>query len=184
MRLSRHFGKTLRDAPADANMTSHALILRAGLARPVAAGIWSYLPLGFRAMKKIEQIIREEMDAIGAQEMVMPVVHPAELWQATGRWDSVDVLMRLKSREGRDFVLGATHEEVVVALCQSEIESYRDMPAAIYQFQTKERDEPRARGGLLRLREFLMKDAYSMNADQAGLDAYYDACYGAYVRIF
>ncbi len=184
MRLSQHFGRTLREAPSDANMASHQWIVRAGLARPLAAGIWTYLPLGFRVIKQLENIIREEMDAIGTQEMRMPVLHPAEVWQATGRWESVDVLMRLKNREGRDFALGATHEEVVVDLALREIESYKDLPRAIYQFQTKERDEPRARGGLVRLREFLMKDAYSMHADEASLDTYYDACYDAYVRIF
>ena len=184
MRLSRHFGRTLRDAPTDAPTTSHQLIMRAGLARPIAAGIWSYLPLGFRVMKKLENIIREEMDAIGTEEMLMPILHPSELWEATDRWDSVDVLVKLKNREGRDFALAATHEEVVVNLCLTEIESYRDLPSAVYHFQTKSRDEPRARGGLLRLREFIMKDSYSLDVDEAGLAAYYDACYQAYLNVF
>ncbi|HQE20270.1 MAG TPA: hypothetical protein PK607_17350, partial [Aggregatilineales bacterium] len=157
MRLSQHFGRTLREAPADATMASHKWIIRAGLARPLAAGIWTYLPLGFRVIRRLENIIREEMDAIGTEEMRMPVLHPAEVWQATGRWDSVDVLMRLQNREGREFALGATHEEVVVDLVRREIESYKDLPRAVYQIQTKERDEPRARGGLIRLREFTMK---------------------------
>lgn len=184
MRLSQHFGRTLREAPADATMASHKWIIRAGLARPLAAGIWTYLPLGFRVIRRLEDIIREEMDAIGTEEMRMPVMHPAEVWQATGRWDSVDVLMRLRNREGREFALGATHEEVVVDLVRREIESYKDLPRAVYQIQTKERDEPRARGGLIRLREFTMKDAYSMHADEDSLDEYYNACYDAYVSIF
>jgi prolyl-tRNA synthetase len=185
MRMSQHFGRTLREAPADATMASHKLIVRAGLARPLAAGIWTYLPLGFRVIRKLEQIIREEMDATGAEETRMPVVQPAEIWQATGRWDTFgDALLRLKNRDGREFALGPTHEEVVVNLCLREIESYKDMPKAIYQFQMKERDEPRARGGLIRLREFFMKDGYSIDADEAGLDAYYDKCYQAYLNIF
>lgn len=184
MRLSQHFGRTLREAPADATMANHKWIVRAGLARPLAAGIWTYLPLGYRVIQRLESIIREEMNAIGTEEMRMPIMHPAEVWQATGRWEEVDVLVRLKNREGRDFALGATHEEVVVDLALREIESYKDLPQAIYQFQTKERDEPRARGGLIRLREFLMKDAYSLHADEASLDDYYQACYDAYVSIF
>ncbi len=185
MRMSQHFGRTLREAPADATMASHKLIVRAGLARPLAAGIWTHMPLGFRVIRKLEEIIREEMDATGAEEMRMPVVQPAEIWQATGRWDTFgDALLRLKNRDGREFALGPTHEEVVVNLCLREIESYKDMPKAIYQIQMKERDEPRARGGLIRLREFLMKDAYSMDADEEGLNTYYDKCYQAYLNIF
>lgn len=184
MRLSQHFGRTLREAPTDATMTSHKLIMRAALARPIAAGIWAYLPMGFRILKKLEQIIREEMDAIGTEEMLMPVQHPADLWEATGRWDSVDVLVRLKNREGRHFALAATHEEVIVNLCLTEIESYRDLNKAVYHFQTKARDELRAWGGLLRLREFYMKDAYSLDADEVGLANYYDRCYQAYLNVF
>jgi prolyl-tRNA synthetase len=184
MRLSQHFGKTLREAPADASMTSHALIVRAGLARPVAAGIWAYLPLGWRVMRRIEGILRAEMDKI-AEEMLMPVLHPAEVWQATGRWDLYgDALQRLRNREGRDFALGATHEDVLAHLAVKEIESYKDLPRAVYQIQTKVRDETRARGGLIRLREFQMKDAYSMHRDAADLDAYYEKMYAAYLRIF
>lgn len=185
MRLSQHFGRTLRNAPADATMTSHQLIVRAGLARPLAAGIWSYLPLGWRVIKRLKTIISEEMEAIGTEDMCMPVLHPADVWKATGRWESFgDALLRLKNREGRDFALGATHEEIVVDLCLREIESYKDLPKAIFQIQTKERDEPRARGGLIRLREFLMKDAYSMHTDEEDLDRYYQDCYGAYIKIF
>ena len=164
-------------------MASHKWIIRAGLARPLAAGIWTYLPLGFRVIRRLENIIREEMDAIGTEEMRMPC-YTRRVWQATGRWDSVDVLMRLQNREGREFALGATHEEVVVDLVRREIESYKDLPRAVYQIQTKERDEPRARGGLIRLREFTMKDAYSMHATEESLDEYYNACYRAYVSIF
>lgn len=184
MRLSQHFGKTLRDVPADASMTSHALIVRAGLARPVAAGIWAYLPLGWRVIRRIEDILRSEMDRI-AEEMLMPVLHPAEVWQATGRWDLYgDALQRVRNREGRDFALGATHEDVLAHLAVKEIESYKDLPRAVYQIQTKVRDETRARGGLIRLREFQMKDAYSMHRDGADLDAYYVKMYQAYLNIF
>ncbi|MBN1121261.1 MAG: proline--tRNA ligase [Anaerolineae bacterium] len=184
MRLSQHFGRTLRDAPSDAQMTSHKLIVRAGLARPLAAGIWSLLPLGWRVFRKLEAIIREEMDAIGVEEMLMPVLHPAELWQTSGRWESVDVLMKLQNREGRPFVLAPTCEEVVTDLCRQEVESYKDLPRYVYHIQTKERDELRARGGMIRLREFTMKDAYSMNANTAGLDVFYEAIYQAYLNIF
>jgi len=184
MRLSQHFGRTLRDAPSDAQMSSHKLIVRAGLARPLAAGIWSLLPLGWRVFRRLEAIIREEMEAIGVEEMLMPVMHPAELWQMSGRWESVDVLVRLKNREGREFVLAPTCEEVVTDLCRQEVESYKDLPRYVYHIQTKERDELRARGGMIRLREFTMKDAYSMNADAAGLDVFYESIYRAYLNIF
>jgi len=184
MRLSQHFGKTLRDAPADATMTSHSLIVRAGLARPLAAGIWSYLPLGWRVIRRIESILRDELDSI-SEEMRMPVLHPAEVWQATGRWDTFgDALQRLCNRENRWFALGATHEEVVADLAKREVASYKDLPRAIYQIQTKVRDEVRARGGLIRLREFIMKDAYSLHTDYDDLDAYYDKMYQAYLNIF
>lgn len=185
MRLSQHFGRTLREAPADAVLPSHALIVRAGLGQPLAAGIWTYLPLGWRAMRKIEQILREEMDAAGAEEMQMPVLHPAEIWQATGRWDLYgDALQRVINREGRAFALGATHEDVVTELARREVQSYKDLPRLIYQIQTKVRDEPRARGGLIRLREFTMKDAYSLHTDFDDLDAYYEKVYRAYLNVF
>lgn len=184
MRFSQLFGRTLRDAPGDATLTSHALITRAALAKPLAAGIWSYLPLGWRVIRRIEAILRTEMDPI-AEEMHMPVLHPAELWQTTGRWDLYgDALQKLENREGRAFALGATHEEVVAALACREVESYKDLPRAVYQIQTKVRDEPRARGGLIRLREFLMKDAYSLHTDAADLDAYYQKMYQAYLNVF
>jgi len=185
LRLSRLFGKTLREAPADAEMVSHQLLVRAGFIRPLTAGIFSYLPLGWRALRKIEGILREEMDRIGGQELHLPVVHPAELWQRTGRWEEIGPeLARFRDRSGRDLVLAMTHEEVVAELVRQEVRSYRDLPRMIYQIQTKFRDEPRSRGGLIRVREFTMKDAYSCHADFADLDAYYLEMYAAYERIF
>ena len=185
MRMSQLFGRTLREPPADAKLTSHQLALRAGLVRFLGAGLYSYLPLGYRVARKIEAILREEMDGIDAQEMLMPVLHPAELWRATGRWDSVGpALMRVRDRAGRDYALAMTHEEVVAELARREVRSYRDLPRVVYHIQTKVRDEPRPRGGLLRVREFRMKDAYSLDADAAGLDAFYPRMLAAYQRIF
>jgi len=185
MKLSQLFGHTLREPPADAELTSHRLALRAGLVRFLGAGLYSYLPLGWRVVRKIEAILREEMDGIDAQEMLMPVLHPAELWQATGRWGSIgSALMRVRDRSGRDYALAMTHEEVVAELARREIRSYRDLPCVVYHIQTKVRDEPRPRGGLLRVREFRMKDAYSLDADTAGLDAFYPRILAAYQRIF
>ncbi len=185
MRLSQVFGRTLRDAPADAVLANHQLIVRAGLARPLAAGVWSYLPIGWRVIRHIEAILREEMDAIGVDELHLPLLHPAEVWQATGRWSTFgDTLQRLTNREGRAFALGPTHEEVVVDLCRREVESYKDLPRMVYQIQTKVRDEPRARGGLIRLREFLMKDAYSLHVDDTDLDAFYPSMVQAYHNVF
>ncbi|MFQ5593039.1 MAG: proline--tRNA ligase [Anaerolineae bacterium] len=185
MRMSNLFGRTLREAPADAKMASHALLVRAGMIRPVAAGVYTYLPLGWRVIRRIEQIIREEMDAIGGQELHMPVIQPAELWQQTGRWGEIGPeLVRFRDRANRDMVLGMTHEEIVTYLARQEINSYRELPAVVYQFQTKVRDEPRSRGGLIRVREFIMKDAYSLDADEAGLEAFYPSIYQTYVKIF
>jgi len=185
MRMSRLFSQTLRDVPAEAEIPSHQLLLRAGLVRPLAAGIYSYLPLGRRALTKIEQIIRAEMDAIGGQEITMPVVHPADIWQQTGRWYEVGAEMaRFKDRAQRDMVLGMTHEEVIADLIRQEIRSYRQLPCLLYQLQTKFRDEPRSRGGLIRVREFTMKDSYSLDADWEGLDTQYRAHYQAYFNIF
>lgn len=185
MRMSHHFGETLRAAPADVDVVSHQLLLRAGYIRQLAAGIFSYLPLGVRAMRKIENIIREEMDAIGGQEIIMPVVHPAELWQETGRWYEIgDEMARFKDRAGRDMLLGMTHEEVVADLVRRDIHSYRQLPMLVYQLQTKFRDEPRPRAGLIRVREFTMKDSYSLDADYAGLEQQYRNHYTAYFRIF
>jgi prolyl-tRNA synthetase len=185
MRLSSLFFTTLRDDPAEAEMPSHRLLLRAGYVRQLGSGIYSLLPLGFRVNKRVEQVVREEMDRIGAQEMEMPVVHPADVWRASGRYDAVGPeLGRFKDRAGRDMVLAMTHEEVVALLLADVVKSYRQLPMMVYHFQTKWRDEPRARGGLIRVREFVMKDAYSIDRDEAGLDASYWAQHGAYVRIF
>jgi prolyl-tRNA synthetase len=185
MRMSTLFGRTLRETPADTEMASHKLLLRAGMIRPLGTGIYTYMPLGCRVKRKIENILRQEMDGIGGQELLMPVVHPAEVWQASGRWDSVDeALLRFQDRTGRDMVLAMTHEEVVAHLLRREIESYRQLPIMIYHIQTKFRDEPRSRGGLVRVREFTMKDAYSMHASADDLAAYYPTMLGAYWRIF
>jgi len=183
--MSQLFGNTLRENPADAEMPSHQLLVRAGMIRPLAAGIYSYLPLGWRVLRKIEAIMRQEMEAVGAQDMMMPVVHPAELWQATGRWQSMGPNMgRLRDRTGRDLVLAVTHEEVVADLARHEIRSYRQLPRLVFHIQTKFRDEPRPRGGLVRVREFTMKDAYSLDADWQGLDAAYLKMYQVYANIF
>ena len=185
MRLSHLFFATLRDDPADAEMPSHRLLQRAGYVRQLGSGIYSLLPLGFRVNKRVEQIIREEMDRIGSQEIEMPVVHPADVWRLSGRYDAVGPEMgRFKDRNGRDMVLAMTHEEVVALLLADIVKSYRQLPMMVYHFQTKWRDEPRARGGLIRVREFVMKDAYSVDRDEAGLDVSYWAQHGAYVRIF
>jgi len=185
LRLSKLFGRTLREVPAEAEMISHQLLLRAGFIRPLAAGIFSYLPLGWRALRKIERILREEMDHIGGQEVLLPVVHPAELWQRTGRRGEIGPeLAHFRDRTDRDLVLAMTHEEVVADLLRQEVRSYRDLPRMIYQIQTKFRDEPRSRGGLIRVREFTMKDAYSCHADFADLEAFYPQMYAAYERIF
>jgi prolyl-tRNA synthetase len=185
MRLSNLFFTTLRDDPADAEMVSHRLLVRAGYVRQLGSGSYSLLPLGFRVNKRVEQVIREEMDRIGSQEMEMPVVHPADIWKASGRYYSIGPeLTRFKDRNGRDMVLAMTHEEVVGILLADIVKSYRQLPMMVYHFQTKWRDEPRARGGLIRVREFVMKDAYSCDRDEAGLDASYEKQYGAYVRIF
>ncbi|MCU0519839.1 MAG: proline--tRNA ligase [Anaerolineae bacterium] len=183
--MTRLFGNTLREAPSEAQVLSHQLLLRAGLIRQHAAGIFSALPLGLRALAKIEQIVREEMDRIGGQEIKMPVVNPAEIWQETGRWYTVGAEMgRFKDRTDRDMVLAMTHEEVMTDLVRQEIQSYRDLPVLVYHIQTKWRDDPRPRAGLIRVREFTMKDSYSLDADEAGLDRQYRAHYQAYFNIF
>jgi prolyl-tRNA synthetase len=181
-RASQLFLPTLRDAPADAEAASHKLLVRGGFIRQVSAGLWTYLPLGWRVHRKVEQIIREELDAIGAQEMFMPVVTPAELWQATGRY-RIPELWKTPDRTGREFVLAMTHEETL-AFHAREIQSYRQLPQMLYHFQTKVRDEPRPRGGLLRVREFVMKDSYSFDRDEEGLDVSFRKHAGAYERIF
>ncbi|HEU5140840.1 MAG TPA: proline--tRNA ligase [Bacillales bacterium] len=184
MRQSHTFVPTLREAPADAEAASHQLLLRAGFIRQNAAGIYSYLPLGKRVLGKVENIIREEMDATGGQELLMPAIQPAELWHETGRWEVYGPeLMRLKDRHGRDFALGATGEEMITSLAR-EVNSYKKLPMTLYQIQTKYRDEKRPRFGLLRGREFIMKDAYSFDTTQEGLDRSYDVMYEAYRKVF
>ena len=182
-RLSTYFLPTVKEAPADAEAVSHKLLVRAGMIRQVGAGLWTFLPAGWRVHRKVEQIIREEMDAIGAGEMLMPVLHPAELWKKTGRYD-IDELFKLKDRKGSDYVLGMTEEEVITYHVSREVRSYRDLPKMLYHIQTKERDEPRPRAGVLRSREFIMKDAYTFDRDGEGLDAQYELQAGAYDRIF
>ncbi|HUK68431.1 MAG TPA: proline--tRNA ligase [Streptosporangiaceae bacterium] len=185
MRMSNLFGMTLRAAPGKTEAEGHQMLLRAAFVRQLGTGIFSFLPLGWRSLKKIENVIREEMDAAGGLEMLMPVVHPAELWKATGRYYTVGPeLARFKDRRGRDVVLAMTHEEVVAELCKGEINSYRDLPRLVYHIQTKFRDDPRPRAGLIRVREFTMKDAYSLATDEAGLDAQYRVQYQAYFNIF
>jgi prolyl-tRNA synthetase len=185
MRLSHLFFTTLRDDPSDAEMPSHRLLVRAGYVRQLGAGIYSLLPLGFRVSKRVEQVIREELNAIGGQEMEMPVVHPADLWRESGRYDAIGPEMaRFKDRADRDMVLAMTHEEVVADLLRDIVRSYRQLPFIVYHFQTKWRDEPRSRGGLIRVREFVMKDSYSCDRDDAGLDTAYWAHHRAYTRIF
>jgi prolyl-tRNA synthetase len=185
MRLSQLFFTTLRDDPSEAEMASHRLLLRAGYVRQLGAGLYSLLPLGFRVTRRVEQVIREEMDRIGCQEMEMPVVHPADLWRESGRYDQIGPEMaRFKDRGGRDMVIAMTHEEVVADLLRDIIQSYRQLPVMVYHFQTKFRDEPRSRGGLIRVREFVMKDSYSCDRDEAGLDRSYQLHYEAYSRIF
>jgi prolyl-tRNA synthetase len=185
MRWTRSLIPTLRDDPADAEAISHKLMVRAGLVRQLAAGIYVYLPLGLRVIEKVNAIIREEMNGIGGQEIEMPVLHPAEIWQQSGRWDVIGgEMFRLKDRNGRDMCLGMTHEEVIAWLAAREIRSYRDLPQIWYQIQTKERDEARPRSGVLRTREFLMKDSYTLDPDAAALEVSYHAHKDAYCRIF
>ncbi len=185
MRLSQLFFTTLRDDPSDAEMPSHRLLVRAGYVRQLGSGIYSLLPLGWRVTQRVEQVVREEIDRIGGQELEMPVVHPAELWRESGRYDEIGPeMVRFKDRAGRDMVLAMTHEEVVADLLRDIVRSYRQLPLIVYHFQTKFRDEPRSRGGLIRVREFVMKDSYSCDRDDAGLDAAYRAHHRAYSRIF
>ncbi len=185
MRMSQLFGQTYREKPADATAVSHELLLRGGYIRPLAAGIYSFLPLAFRTLKKVETIVREEMNAIDGQEILMPVVHPAELWEETGRYQEIGPEMaRFKDRAGHPMLLGMTHEEVITDLARREIKSHKQLPLMLYQMQTKFRDEPRSRAGLIRVREFIMKDAYSFHRDVTDLDRYYPSVYRAYFRIF
>ncbi len=182
-RQSQTFLPTLKDAPADAEAISHKLMVRAGLIRQLGAGLWTYLPAGWRVHRKVEAILREEMEAIGCQEMLMPVLQPAEAWEKTGRY-AIDELFKLEDRKGSPMVLAMTHEEAVTTHVAREVRSYRDLPLMLFHLQTKERDEPRPRAGVLRTREFVMKDAYSFDRDEEGLAASYEAQAGAYAKIF
>ena len=185
MRTSQFLLATLKETPADAEIVSHQLMLRAGLIRQVAAGIYNWLPTGFRVLRKVERIVREEMDASGAQEMLMPAVQPAELWQESGRWEDYGPeLLRLTDRHDRGFCIGPTHEEVISVLARSEIRSYRQLPLNFYQIQTKFRDEVRPRFGVMRAREFIMKDAYTFDISAQDMQRSYDIMYDAYARIF
>jgi prolyl-tRNA synthetase len=182
-RLSTYLLPTEKQAPADAEALSHKLLVRAGMARQLGSGLWTFMPAGWRVHEKVVQIVREELDAIGGNEMLMPVMHPAELWQRTGRYD-IDELFKLKDRRGADYVLAMTHEEVVTWHVAQLVRSYKELPLILYHFQTKERDEPRPRAGLLRTREFIMKDSYTFDVDQEGLDAAYEKHRVAYARVF
>ncbi|HJV46707.1 MAG TPA: proline--tRNA ligase [Bacillota bacterium] len=185
MRQSNLFLPTLREVPAEAEIASHKYMLRAGMIRQLVSGVYSYLPLGYRVIRKVTQIVREEMDRSGAQEISMPAIQPAELWQETGRWDAYGPeLMRLRDRHDRGFVLGPTHEEVVTSIARDGINSYKKLPVNLYQIQTKYRDEVRPRFGVIRSREFIMKDAYSFDTTREGLDRSYQSMYDAYHRIF
>jgi prolyl-tRNA synthetase len=185
MRMSQLFLPTERQPPADAEALSHKLMVRAGLVRQLGAGLWTWLPAGWRTHQRIVQIVREEIDAIGGQEMLMPVLHPAELWKRSGRYDAIGgELFRLQDRKGADMVLAMTHEEAVTYHAAQVVRSYRDLPMTLYHFQIKERDEPRPRAGVLRTREFIMKDSYSFDRDQEGLEANYQLHREAYARIY
>lgn len=185
MRVSKLYAPTLREVPAEAEVVSHQLMLRAGFMRKAAGGIYTYLPLAWRVLKKIERIVREEMDAKGSQELLMPIVQPAEIWQESGRWDVYGAEMfKLQDRHNRCFCLGPTHEEMVTTLIRGDVRSYRQLPLSVYQIQNKYRDERRPRFGLMRGREFIMKDAYSFDRDEAGLDKSYQDMYDAYTNIF
>ncbi|ABE59490.1 proline--tRNA ligase [Chromohalobacter israelensis] len=185
MRASQLLISTLKETPADADIVSHQLMLRAGMIRRLSSGLYTWLPLGLRTLRKVENIVREEMNRAGAQEVLMPSIQPAELWQESGRWDQYgNLLLRIRDRHERDFCYGPTHEEVITDLVRNEIRSYKQLPSNFYQIQTKFRDETRPRFGVMRAREFIMKDAYSFDIDQAGLQRSYDAMYDAYMRIF
>lgn len=185
MRYSHFFAPTVKETPSDAEVASHQLMLRAGMIRKLAAGIYNYLPLGLRVIRKVEQIIREEMNRAGAHEVLLPAIQPSELWTESGRWDLYgSLLLRLRDRHGRDFCVGPTHEEVITDLVRRDVRSYRELPLNLYQIQTKFRDEFRPRFGLMRAREFIMKDAYSFDVDDDGANASYEAMRLAYNRIF
>jgi len=184
MRFSKAFIPTQKEIPADATIPSHQLMLRAGLMRQLTAGVYVYLPLGYKAMLKAMEVVREEMNAIGGQEIYMPALTPKSVWETTGRWDKIDVLFKLIGRDKKDYALGSTHEEIVTPLVKQYVNSYKDLPLAVYQIQDKFRDEPRAKSGLLRGREFSMKDLYSFHLDEADFESYYAKAREAYLKIF
>ncbi len=185
MRVSEYHMPTLREAPAEADIPSHRLLLRGGFIRPLSAGVFDFLPLGLRVLRKVESIVREEMDRAGAIEVLLPAMQPREVWERSGRWESfVPPLFKFQDRGERWYALGPTHEEVMTDLVSRDVGSYKQLPINLYQIQVKFRNEPRPRAGLIRVREFIMKDAYSFDVDRAGLDRSYDAMYDAYVRIF
>ena len=185
MRWSRFFIPTLKETPQDAEIASHQLMLRAGIIRRLGSGLYSYLPLGLRSLRKVADIVRDEMDRAGAQELLMPAVQPADLWRRSGRYEAMtDVMFRLRDKNDRDMVLGPTHEEVITDIVAREIHSYRQLPVNFYQVQTKFRDEIRPRFGLMRAREFIMKDAYSFDIDDDAAVRSYEGMYAAYSRIF
>jgi len=185
MKISELFLPTLRETPQDAEILSYKLMLKAGIIRKIASGIYSYLPLGLRSLQKIEQIIREEMNDAGAQEILFPAILPKEIWDETGRWELYgEEMFKLRDRKGREFCLGPTHEEAVVDLVRGEIRSYKELPKTFYQIQTKYRDEIRPRFGVMRAREFIMKDAYSFDISEAELENTYNKIFNAYVKIF
>src|ERR671938_1681498 len=184
-RYSKLFIPTLKEAPADAQVASHRLLVRAGFIRQLGAGIYDYLPLAKRTLTKIEAIVREEMDAIGGQEFFLPALNPAEIWKESGRWEVMgDNMFRLRDRKHAEYCLGMTHEEIFTAIARDELRSYRQLPQVWYQIQTKFRDEPRPKSGLLRVRQFTMKDAYSFDVDAAGLDRSYEDQRVAYEKVF
>jgi len=185
MRASKFLSATLKETPADAEVISHQLMLRAGMIRKLASGLYSWLPLGLRVLRKVEHVIREEMNRADGQELLMPAVQPSELWQETARWEQMGAeMLRFKDRHGRDFCFGPTHEEVITDLIRNEIRSYKQLPATFYQIQTKFRDERRPRFGVMRAREFLMKDAYSFHATDESLQQTYKQMYDTYSCIF
>ena len=185
MRLTQFFLNTLREAPSEAELTSHQLMLRAGLIKKLGSGLYSWLPLGFRVLKKIENIIREEMERAGALELLMPAIQPAELWSESGRWELFGAqMLKIKDRHEREFCFGPTHEEVITDIARQEIKSYRQLPVNLYQIQTKFRDEIRPRFGVMRAREFIIKDAYSFHTDFSDLQREYQNMFETYCRIF
>ncbi|MDB9744219.1 proline--tRNA ligase, partial [Fibrobacterales bacterium] len=185
MKVSQLFVQTLREAPGDAKLKSHALLLRGGYVKSLSSGVFSLFPMGTRVIRKIEALLRTEMDAIGGQEMELPLVHPKELWEETKRYSSIgSELLRFKDRSDHELVLAMTHEEAVTDLVRGTLNSYKQLPFMLYQLRIKFRDEARARGGLIRVKEFTMKDAYSFHKDEADLDRYYEQAYQAYVNVF